>query len=96
MTQVSLQSREAVEAVKLELSTSLGPREEAALRHPPMPDGRRDPLHKSADPFRLPPSDYSLEPEELAAEVRRLVRAGWRSWELALRLGPDWQCGGGR
>lgn len=67
----------------------------ASLRLPPLEDGRRDTLDPS-DPtgFRVAPFVAGLEAWELAAEGRRLERAGWESWELAARLGPGWRKAG--
>jgi hypothetical protein len=75
--------------------TCLKRRRQASLRCQPLDDGRRDNMDKSADPFRLGPSCYGLDPDELAAERRRLSRTGWRAWELAERFGPN-SFGGGQ
>jgi hypothetical protein len=89
------QRREAVGAVDFELSTSLVRRRLASLRCPPLKDGRRDPLDPCADSFRLAPAGFGLDGGELAAEVLRLERAGWRPWEVRACLGLAW-CGDGR
>jgi hypothetical protein len=66
--------------------TDLRRRREAALRLPPLPDGRRDPLDAAAPRFGSP-STYSLPARDLGRHIRQLRRQGWQSWEVRVRFG---------
>lgn len=96
LAQESPRRLETSRAINLELINSLDRRRDESRRHPPLPCGRRDPLDPIPPLNSVAPMVAGLECRELIAEGRRLERLGWRSWELAARLGQDWRSGGGR
>jgi hypothetical protein len=64
-------------------------RRNASYRLPPLRNGARDPLDRLASPSG--PSDYGLDPFELAAEIDRRRMGGLAGWELELRFAdPQW------
>lgn len=91
--QESPRRRETTGAVNLDTAASLFRRRLASLRCAPLEDGRRDPLD-TAEGFRVASPASGLDPWELVAEGRRLEGVGWKSWELAARLGHGWRNGG--